>query len=133
MVAGRTTEPRTATVNTTSASAAITAAAGTFHPGDAGRPISGTGIPASATILSVTSATAATLSANATATGSPTATIGVPSGVVAPQGYGFHGWSPESNTEAAAYSVAAANANTVTPDRITNNYTSVSALQRGRG
>jgi hypothetical protein len=40
-------------------------------------PVSGTGIPASTTILSVDSATQITLSANATASGSPTLTFGI--------------------------------------------------------
>lgn len=63
---------------TTSASAAITSATAAFRPDDIGKPISGTGIPALATILSVQSATNATLSANATATGSSiTFSIGI--------------------------------------------------------
>ena len=66
---------RTATVNTTSASTSLTAAAGTFAQADVGATITGTGIPAGATITAVASDTAATLSAAATATGSPSATI----------------------------------------------------------
>lgn len=54
---------------TTSGSAAITSATALFNASDVGNPISGTGITAGTTILSVASATAATLSANATATG----------------------------------------------------------------
>jgi hypothetical protein len=54
---------------TTSGSAAITSASAAFNASDIGNPISGTGIPAATTILSVQSATAATLSANATASG----------------------------------------------------------------
>lgn len=54
---------------TTSGSAAITSASASFNASDIGNPISGTGIPAATTILSVQSATAATLSANATASG----------------------------------------------------------------
>jgi hypothetical protein len=54
---------------TTSGSAAITSASAAFNASDVGNPISGTGIPAGATILSVQSATAATLSANASASG----------------------------------------------------------------
>lgn len=54
---------------TTSGSAAITSATALFNASDVGNPISGTGIPAGATIAAVTSATAATLSANASATG----------------------------------------------------------------
>ena len=128
MVAGRSSEPRTATVTTTSASANLTAAAGTFNEEDAGRPISGTGIPASATLATVTSDTAATLSANATASGSITATIGSTSG----SSYGFTGWSPETDAESETYTVAANNAGTATPDRVANGYTP-RTTQRSRG
>lgn len=129
MVAGRTNEGRTATISTTLSSTAITGAAGTFHEEDAGRTISGTGIPAAATIASVQSDTAATLSAAATATGaSVTATLGR----ATPEAYGFAGWSPETDTESETYTVAAANAGTVTPDRVTNPFNMKSA-QRGRG
>jgi hypothetical protein len=63
---------------TTSGSAAITSATAVWTQDDVGKPISGTGIPAAATILSVQSATNATLSANATATASSiTFTIGI--------------------------------------------------------
>jgi hypothetical protein len=63
---------------TTSSSAAITSATAAFSTDDVGKPISGTNIPASTTILSVQSATAATLSANATGSGtSITFTIGI--------------------------------------------------------
>jgi hypothetical protein len=63
---------------TTSGSAAITSATAAWNADDVGKPISGTGIPAAATILSVQSATNATLSANASATGSGvTFTIGI--------------------------------------------------------
>jgi hypothetical protein len=65
------------TVGTTTTSPLITAPAGSFDTtgGDVGATITGAGIPASTTILSVQSATAATMSANATATGSITATV----------------------------------------------------------
>lgn len=63
-------------VVTTNTSAAITGPAGSFSSGDAGRAITGTGIPGGTTILSVTDATHATLSANATASGTITATLG---------------------------------------------------------
>lgn len=63
---------------TTNTSAAITSATAAWVFDDIGKPISGTGIPAGTTILSVQSATAATMSANATATGTGiTFTIGV--------------------------------------------------------
>lgn len=127
MALGRSNEARTVTVTTTNASANITAAAGTFHEEDAGRTITGTGIPAAATIATVTSDTAATLSANATASGSPSVTLGR----ALPTAYGFNGWSPETDAESETYSVAAVNAGTATPDRLTNTYTR--ADQRGRG
>lgn len=127
MVAGRTTEPRSVTVTTTSSSAAVTAAAGTFNPGDVGAAITaGAGIPAGTTIAAVASDTAATLSANATASGSRSATVTPAKGA-----YGFVGWSPESGAEAAAYTLAANNAGVIPPDRIQNTYTA--AAQRGRG
>lgn len=133
MATGRTTEPRTAaSVGTTSASAAITGPAGTFNKSDVGRPISGTGIQAGSTVSAVASATAATLSANATATGTITATIGTAATLgTAATGYGFVGWSPETEAEADTYKLASVNAGQVSPDRITNTYTPVS--QRGRG
>jgi len=132
MATGRHTEARTVTVGKTSGSAALTGAAGTFSKNDVGRTITGTGIPAGATLVAVASDTAATLSANATASGSGAATIGGALAVVA-GGYGFIGWSPETDAEASSYTVAANNAGTVTPDRITNTYTSAVSLQRGRG
>lgn len=127
MVAGRSNEGRTASVTTTSASPNITAAAGTFHEEDAGRTITATGIPAGATISSVTSDTAAVLSANATASATVTATLGAATGGA----YGFAGWSPETDAESESYSVAAVNAATATPDRLTNPYTAVSQRSRG--
>lgn len=137
MAVGRTTEARTvAGVGTTATSTAITGPAGSFLKGDAGRPISGTGIPAGATLAAVASGTAATLSAAATATGTITATIGTATGTAtgaAALGYGFLGWSPETDTESGTYTLAAVNAGQVPPDRITNTYTGVSTLQRGRG
>jgi hypothetical protein len=126
MVAGRTNEPRTIAV-TTNSTTALTAAAGTFQEEDAGRTITGTGIQAGSTIASVTSDTAATLSAAATASGSPSVTLGR----ALPQAYGFTGWSPETDAESETYTVAAVNAGTATPDRITNTFTR--AEQRARG
>lgn len=125
-VAGRGPDPRTvASVATTNASAAITAPAGSFQAGDAGRTITGTGIPGGTTILSVQSATAATLSANATATGSITATLGAATAT----GYSFIGWEPESDAEAASYSIAGG-AGASAPDRITSPTQAV--VQRSR-
>jgi hypothetical protein len=102
-------------VGTTNASAAITGPAGAFQTGDAGRTITGTGIPGGATILSVQSATAATLSANATATGTISASLGAATAT----GYSFIGWEPESDAEAATYSIAGG-AGASAPDRITS-------------
>lgn len=127
----RTTEARSVTVGRTATSTALTGAAGTFNRGDVGRAITGTGIPAGATITAVASGTAATLSAAATTTATGAVTVGGagPAALVAAeQAYGFRGYSPETDAEAASYTVAANNAGTVTPDRITN--TTTSAAQR---
>lgn len=130
MVAGRTTESRTFVVNKTSGAATVTAPALSFNEEDAGRPITGTGIPAATTVLSVQSDTAATLSANATATNAATATVG--SAAEMGQAYGFIGWSPESDAESETYTLAQANLGTATPDRVTNNYSPL-PTQRSRG
>lgn len=130
MVAGRSSEPRSFAVTKTSGSAAVTAAAGSFNEEDAGRPITGTGIAASTTVLSVQSDTAATLSANATATNAVSATVGV-SVDAGGQTYGFAGWSPETDAESESYTLAANNAGTVAPDRIVNTFTPVSQRSRG--
>jgi hypothetical protein len=127
MVAGRSTEGRSVTVTSTTGSAAITAAAGTFEEEDAGRTVTGTGIPAGATLASVTSDTAATLSANATTTGARAVTLGVAAGT----SYGFAGWSPESDAESETYSIAGG-ASASSPDRITSPTMSRPA-QRTRG
>jgi hypothetical protein len=130
MAVGRSTEPRSVTVTKTDESTAVTGGAGTFVPvRDVGRPIAGTGIPAGTTLAAVASDTAATLSAAATATGAGAATIGGPGGT-APGTYGFCGWVPESETEAAAYTVAAVNAGTETPDRITDTTTPITRRAR---
>lgn len=127
MVAGRTTEPRTvSSLTKTSGSAAVTAAAGTFSSEDVGRTVTGTGIPAGTTVLSVASGTAATLSANASASNTAAATLGPATAASA----GYVGWSPETAAEAATYSVAANNAGTATPDRLTN--TSTARARRAR-
>lgn len=131
MVTGRTTEPRTASITLTSGATSLTGASGTFNAADAGRPISGTGVPAGATIASVTNSTTAVLSANATASGAKSLTIGSQPSTVGETNYGFRGWSPETETEAGTYTVAAANAGTATPDKRTDTITGVS--QRGRG
>lgn len=131
MVAGRTTESRTiASVVTTSGSAAITAPANSFNEEDAGRLITGTGIPAAATILSVASGTAATLSANASASGTITATVGG-TALDAGQRYGFIGWSPETDDESESYTLPAVNTGRSGPDRITN--PSTPNIHRSRG
>ncbi len=116
VAAGRSTEARTiASVGTTNASTALTAPADSFHEEDVGRAISGTGIPAGATIVASSSPTSATLSANATATGSIAASLARAAG----SAYGFEGWSPETDAESETYTVAAVNAGTVTPSKIT--------------
>ncbi len=121
MVAGRTTEARTVSALTkTSGSAAVTAAAGTFSAEDVGRTVTGTGVAASTTILSVQSGTAATLSANATASNTAAATLGPAN----PQTAGYTGWSPEAVSEADDYTVAATIANTVPVDRVTDSVSS---------
>jgi hypothetical protein len=55
---------------TTNLSTTVTSATALFNQSDVGATITGTGIPASTTIVSVQSATSATMSAAATATGS---------------------------------------------------------------
>ena len=80
--AGVATNRSIAGVGTTSTSPLITGPTGSFQPGDAGRLVTGAGIPALATILSVESSTAATLSANATATATIVATVGGGDGVM---------------------------------------------------
>lgn len=63
---------------TTVTSTAISSATAAFSQADVGKPISGTGIPAGATIASVESATAANISANASASGTGvTFTLGI--------------------------------------------------------
>lgn len=102
---------RVVTAGITSGSAAVTAAAGTFHPAsDVGRPVSGTGIPAGATLSAVASATAATLSANATATNASAALRLGPHAsfaarTTAANALGFDGWSPETEAETLAYTI----------------------------
>lgn len=62
---------RTATVTLTSGDATVTAPVGTFRPSDVGSPftVTGTGVPASTTILTVTNSGSIELSANASASG----------------------------------------------------------------
>lgn len=118
-VTGRSTEARTvAGVGTTNASAALTGSAGTFNKGDVGRPISGTGIPAGATIAAVASGTAATSSANSTATGTISLTFA--RNGTTDSGYGYFGWSPETDAESAVYGVTGSQAS---PDRLANSTT----------
>jgi hypothetical protein len=111
-----------ASVGTTSGSAALTGPANTYSQRDVGAPISGTGIPANATILSVTSGTAATSSINSTATGTITLTIG-PRSV---NSAGFLGWKPETDARAADYTFASAAAGTAPLDRLGDNITRTS-------
>lgn len=134
MVTGRSTEPRTIPALTkTSASTAVTGPAGTFLKLDVGRSITGTGVPAGTTIAAVASDTAATLSAAATATNTAAAVIGgVGSMDATTRQAGFFGWSPESDAEANTYSVAATNAGSITPDRMTDNSTPFGSKRRSR-
>jgi len=127
MATGRGTDPRSiASVTTTSGSTAIGGPAGSFAAADVGRRITGTGIPAGATLAAVASATAATLSANATATGTITATVAAGGD----SGFGFTGWSPETEAESTTYTVAAVNAGTAYPDKIAD--TKTRSVQRVR-
>jgi hypothetical protein len=72
---------RTVVVGTTNADATITFESGAITAADVGLSISGTGIPASTTILSITNATTAEMTANATATGaSVSAAVGATNG-----------------------------------------------------
>lgn len=125
MAAGRTAEARSvAGLGTTLGAAAITFPANGIVEEDAGRAISGAGIPANATVATVTSTTTGTISPNATATATITATLG------AGGDYGFSGWSPETDAESESYTVAANNAGTIPPGRITD--TSTPITQRAR-
>ena len=62
-------------ITKTSGDATITFASGVLTAKDVGAKITGTGIPANTTVLSITNATTAELSANASSSGSITATI----------------------------------------------------------
>lgn len=63
---------------TTSASTTVSSATANFGSADVGSPISGTGIPAGATIVTVTNATTVVISSAATATGTNVSlTIGI--------------------------------------------------------
>lgn len=99
---------------TTNTSTALTAPAGTFGTQDVGRTIVGAGIPAAATLTAAggTNGTLATLSAAATAS----ATVPVTLGPGNPASYGFSGYSPETNAEAASYKI---NSGVTPPDVIT--------------
>jgi hypothetical protein len=127
MAVGRATDARSVTATRTNASPTITAAAGTFHKGDIGRTVTGTGVPANTTISAVASGTSATLSANATASGSSSLALGESTG----DSYGHRGWSPETDAEAASYSVTANRTGVVAPDRVTSPNSPV-APQRAR-
>jgi hypothetical protein len=121
------TEPKTLTLGTTSGSTAITFSSGALTVTDVGRPVSGTGIPAGATVASRTNATTGVLSANATATGSPSCVLG--SGAAVSSNYGFTGWSPETDAEAAVYSISAG-AGASAPSVLTDSVTRVNQRNR---
>jgi hypothetical protein len=125
---GRHTETRTVTATrAATTSGVITAAAGTFSPEDVGRTITGTGIPAGATVASYQSDTQITASANSTSTGTGTITLG-PANTL---NTGYAGWSPETYAEASSYSVAAVNAGQASnPTRFTD--ASTPRVPRGR-
>lgn len=125
---GRTTDPRVVTgVGTTSGSTALTISSNSILPSDIGRVITGTGIPAGATIVARPTSTTATLSANATATGTVSTTLaGIPS---ASLGLGFSGWSPETDAEAAVYSIAGG-AGATAPSVLTDSVTRVAQRNR---
>lgn len=130
MAVGRTTEGRSvASVTTALGSAGVTAPAGSFAEEDAGRTVTGAGIPAGTTIASVESDAAATLSQAATAAGTTTADLGPGD----PQDLGFYGWSPETDAESETYTIqGGASANS--PDRITSPTVDQRTLiQRQRG
>jgi hypothetical protein len=103
---------RTVTAGITSASAAVTGAAGTFDTtNDVGRSVTGTGIPAGTTLSAVASATAATLSANATATNAAAvlklgerATLA--QRFASEAAFGFRGVVAETAVEATAYQLS---------------------------
>lgn len=122
-VTGRSPGARTITVTTTSGATSLTGSSGTFNPEDAGRKITGTGIPAGATIATVTNSTTAALSANATASGSITATLPDVSLDSVKNKYGFRGWSPESSAEAGTYTIPGG-ASASMPGKITDDHTS---------
>jgi len=124
MATGRASEPRSITVTTASASTALTGPANTFNEEDAGRPIAAAGVPAGATLATVTSDTAAVLSAAATAAATVTATLGD-----AGSRYGFLGWSPETDAESEVYSIAGG-AGATDPARITNPTTPITRRTR---
>lgn len=126
---GRSTDPRAvAGVGTTSSSTAITFTSGTIFPDDVGRAITGSGIPAGTTLATRTNATSGTLSANATATATVTATLGS-SYPATGDGYGFTGWSPETEAEAAVYPIAAG-AGATAPSVLTDSVTRVAQRNR---
>jgi len=111
---GRTSEVRTITLTRTSGSAAVTGSGDIkFTRADVGQPITGTGLPAGATIAAVASGTAATLSTPATSSGTSTAQLGGPQSA---QAYGFIGWSPETEAEADSYTIAGINAGLPQPE-----------------
>lgn len=122
-MAGRTTAARSQTgVGTTSGGAGLTGPSGTFVVGgDVGAPITGTGIPAGATLLSVTSSTVATLSANATATGTVTVVVGPE----LPGAAGFVGFLPETGLQQNGWTFASLAAGGVPADVLTDSVTRV--------
>ncbi|MGO4583654.1 hypothetical protein AB4Z38_07165 [Arthrobacter sp. 2RAF6] len=72
---GATNSHKSATLTTTSGSATVTAAGGTFASGDVGSPIIASGIPVGATITGFTDSGTVTISANATASASVSGSV----------------------------------------------------------
>jgi hypothetical protein len=98
---------RSQAVTTVSTDATITFASGTITAADIGLSITGTGIPALTTILSITNLTTAELSANASASGSPTVAIGGTNGWkyvgCLDGGQGFEEANDQSSTDHSAW------------------------------
>lgn len=107
----------------TALSTNVSAPAGTFTEEDSGRSVTAAGVPAGATVTTTGSDTAAVLSAAATAAGTVAAALGP---VSSTGGFGFLGWSPETDAESETYTVTAVNAGTATPDGTTS-------IRRARG
>ena len=98
---------RTQSVTTVSGDATFTFASGTITAKDVGLSITGSGIPALTTILSITNLTTAELSANASASATVTGTIGATNGWrfagCLDGGQGFEEANDQSSTDHSAW------------------------------